>query len=234
MIGGACPPLGFCISGVRDDVDVVPALLANPHEGSYHDKKFGKRPKVTMTRDWSVEIPKGRPVVVIGNVIASGATWEAAQSVLLDADLVTLVDASRDARKEVADADIKNLADFMRHPEPPMSMDAFKEKFGSRNIDNGDPRVMFRRGANAVTPAEDAAYMDAVKRPDANERTTHLAPNGKRSNLTNALYHLVRTKRFKDWFGDWERYVLGSATESDCKAVIKNWRNTRKSQRHGK
>ena len=150
----------------RDDVDVVPALLVNPHEGSYHDKKLGKRPKVTMTRDWSVEIPKGRPVVVIDNVIASGATWEAAQSVLPDADLVTLADANRGARKEVADADIKNLADFMRHPEPPMSMDAFKEKFGSRNIEEGDPRVMFRRGANAVTPEEDAAYMDTVKRGD--------------------------------------------------------------------
>lgn len=47
-----------------------------------------------------------------------------------------------------------------------MSMDAFKEKFGSRNIEEGDPRVMFRRGANAVTPEEDAAYMDTVKRGD--------------------------------------------------------------------
>ena len=68
----------------------------------------------------------------------------------------------------------------------------------------------------SVTPAEDAAYMDAVKRPDANERTTRLAPNGKRSNLTNALYWLVRTKRFKEWFGDWER-----------KARIEKLRNSR-------
>ena len=57
---------------------------------------------------------------------------------------------------------------------------------------------------STVTPEDDAAYMDAVKRPDANERTTLLAPNGKRSNLSNAQYHLVRTQRFKDWFGDWE------------------------------
>lgn len=56
-----------------------------------------------------------------------------------------------------------------------------------------------------ITPAEDAAYLDAVNRPDANDRTTRLAPNGKRSNLSNALYHLVRTKRFKEWFGDWEK-----------------------------
>lgn len=31
-----------------------------------------------------------------------------------------------------------------------------------------------------------------------------LAPNGKPSNLTSEQYRLVRTKAFKDWFGDWE------------------------------
>jgi hypothetical protein len=31
-----------------------------------------------------------------------------------------------------------------------------------------------------------------------------LAPNGKRSNLNATQYDLVRSKDFKDWFGDWE------------------------------
>jgi len=31
-----------------------------------------------------------------------------------------------------------------------------------------------------------------------------LAPNGKPTNLTPEQYKLVRTKAFKDWFGDWE------------------------------
>ena len=31
-----------------------------------------------------------------------------------------------------------------------------------------------------------------------------IAPNGKQSNLTDSQYKLVRTKAFKDWFGDWE------------------------------
>lgn len=31
-----------------------------------------------------------------------------------------------------------------------------------------------------------------------------LAPNGKKSNLTERQYAQVRTKEFKDWFGDWE------------------------------
>lgn len=31
-----------------------------------------------------------------------------------------------------------------------------------------------------------------------------LAPNGKPSNLSPALYAMVRTPEFKAWFGDWE------------------------------
>ena len=34
-----------------------------------------------------------------------------------------------------------------------------------------------------------------------------LAPNGKPSNLTERQYAQVRTKAFKDWFGDWEKYA---------------------------
>jgi len=32
----------------------------------------------------------------------------------------------------------------------------------------------------------------------------YLAPNGRRSNLTNEQWYLVRTPQFKNWFGDWE------------------------------
>ena len=35
-------------------------------------------------------------------------------------------------------------------------------------------------------------------------RKQKLAPNGKPSNLTDVQYETVRTKAFKDWFGDWE------------------------------
>ena len=43
---------------------------------------------------------------------------------------------------------------------------AFEPKDKTIGDNGGEGRVMFRRGANAVTPAEDAAYMDAVKRGD--------------------------------------------------------------------
>lgn len=62
---------------------------------------------------------------------------------------------------------------------------------------------------------------------DPKERTTKLAPNGKRSNLTNRQYAQVRSKEFKDWFGDWESNVLSSMTEDESKALVKKWRDGR-------
>ena len=44
-----------------------------------------------------------------------------------------------------------------------------------------------------------------------------LAPNGKPSNLTPEQYRLVRTKAFKDWFGDWE-----NSPETSSKVVDEN------------
>ena len=35
-----------------------------------------------------------------------------------------------------------------------------------------------------------------------------LAPNGKKSNLTERQYAQVRTKAFKEWFGDWEKGLI--------------------------
>jgi hypothetical protein len=45
----------------------------------------------------------------------------------------------------------------------------------------------------------------------------NLAPNGKKSNLTNEQYKLVRTKAFKKWFGDWE-----NAPETASKVIDEN------------
>ena len=47
--------------------------------------------------------------------------------------------------------------------------------------------------------------------------TTLLAPNGKKSNLTPEQHRQVRTKEFKDWFGDWE-----NDPENSSKVVDEN------------
>lgn len=161
--------LGYCISGVRDDVDVVPALLANPHEGSYHDKKIHKRPNVTMHRDESVTIPEGRPVVVIDNVIASGATWAAAQKVLPDADLVTLADARRKAAQDLYKGDpdfVFSKGEWEYAPKwtAPRLKRMTPEEDYENAVKSSDANERTTR--SSVTPAEDAAYVEAVKRGD--------------------------------------------------------------------
>lgn len=45
---------------------------------------------------------------------------------------------------------------------------------------------------------------DILSRAPRNEKGQLLAPNGSVSNLTEKQYAQVRTKAFKDWFGDWE------------------------------
>lgn len=45
---------------------------------------------------------------------------------------------------------------------------------------------------------------DILSRARRNSEGKLLAPNGKVSNLTEKQYAQVRTKAFKDWFGDWE------------------------------
>lgn len=47
-------------------------------------------------------------------------------------------------------------------------------------------------------------YEEILKNAPRDKEGKLLAPNGKPSNLTKRQYAQVRTKAFKDWFGDWE------------------------------
>ena len=44
----------------------------------------------------------------------------------------------------------------------------------------------------------------AIEEKAKKDKTFGKAPNGKKSNLTDEQWVTVRTKRFKDWFGDWQ------------------------------
>ena len=46
---------------------------------------------------------------------------------------------------------------------------------------------------------------DILANAPRDEQGRLLAPNGKLSNLTERQYAQVRTKAFKNWFGDWEK-----------------------------
>jgi hypothetical protein len=63
---------------------------------------------------------------------------------------------------------------------------------------NGD--ILFREADDAYT-VEERGIIDAAK-----ENGTYMkAPNGKPTNLTERQWVQVRTKAFKEWFGDWEK-----------------------------
>ena len=62
------------------------------------------------------------------------------------------------------------------------------------------PTISELRDINNYT-VEERNILSKAKRDD---RGKLLAPNGKPTNLTEAQYAQVRTKAFKDWFGDWE------------------------------
>lgn len=57
---------------------------------------------------------------------------------------------------------------------------------------------------------------DILSRAPRNAKGQLLAPNGNVSNLTEKQYAQVRTKAFKDWFGDWERVAnINNAINKD-------------------
>lgn len=64
-----------------------------------------------------------------------------------------------------------------------------------------DDDVLYREGDDVFT--DDLSTDEIISRAKA-DGTYMKAPNGKPSNLTPRQWAQVRTKAFKDWFGDWE------------------------------
>lgn len=79
-------------------------------------------------------------------------------------------------------------------------------------IEGIDPRKYQVEAGNALAASVDAAEVETIKaeRKEIKERakadgTWLKAPNGKDTNLTPVQWVTVRTRRFKEWFGDWEK-----------------------------
>ena len=79
----------------------------------------------------------------------------------------------------------------------------------STNIGNGMDELVrdFFAGKldNDIQAIEVQREMDEIKQKAIADGTFMKAPNGKKSNLTERQWLQVRTKAFKDWFGDWEK-----------------------------
>ena len=74
------------------------------------------------------------------------------------------------------------------------------ERKGKKDYQKEDDSIRFRLSDNDLTEEENRIINDSKQ-----NGTFMKAPNGKDTNLTEKQWVQVRTKSFKDWFGDWEK-----------------------------
>lgn len=77
----------------------------------------------------------------------------------------------------------------------------FETSSGRFRVRAAEP--MFGNGITSNKELLEEMY-DILSKAPRDKNGNLLAPNGKKSNLTERQYAQVRTKAFKDWFGDWE------------------------------
>lgn len=77
---------------------------------------------------------------------------------------------------------------------------------------------------NIAEVAATHAEMAEIRKQAKENGTYMLAPNGKRSNLNERQWLQVRTKAFKDWFGDWENngVTVSKSTRTDTYLIYKD------------
>lgn len=80
----------------------------------------------------------------------------------------------------------------------------FETSSGRFRVRAAEP--MFGDGITSDKELFEEMY-DILSKAPRDKNGNLLAPNGKKSNLTERQYAQVRTKAFKDWFGDWEKYA---------------------------
>ena len=75
-------------------------------------------------------------------------------------------------------------------------------------------RGMFRSSVTELNTTKNYTQeMQSIKERAIADGTFMKAPNGNPTNLNERQWLQVRTKAFKDWFGDWERYTLYKSNE---------------------
>lgn len=93
-----------------------------------------------------------------------------------------------------------NLCKKIRGKEPYMNKvfkDIYNGRYAERKVQQYDAETRFKY--EDFTPE----MISIIKKAPRNSEGKLLAPNGKVSKLTERQYAHVRTKAFKEWFGDW-------------------------------
>lgn len=74
----------------------------------------------------------------------------------------------------------------------------------------------------SVIPAEYREVYNRYHNADGTAKAGyHKAPNGKKSNLTEMQWNLVRTPSFKKWFGDWEALLRRKSLDATKAVAVK-------------
>ena len=87
---------------------------------------------------------------------------------------------------------------------------AFSAAFDKNSVDN----------IGSSMQEIDSDYKSILDKAQRDKDGNLLAPNGKKSNLTEEQYALVRTKEFIDKFGDWENPTIFTANNVDNAEVL--------------
>ena len=93
-----------------------------------------------------------------------------------------------------------------------------KYNFKPKNIDefaNLTLRDLFDGKELNIEDARIDEEIESIKQKAIDNGTFMKAPNGQQSNLPEKLWLLVRTKNFKNWFGDWENDPLRASKVVD-------------------
>ena len=96
-----------------------------------------------------------------------------------------------------------------------------REEFANASKIFGDNSVSIIEKKNGTydlvvgNPTFESEYKYILSNAKRDSEGNLLAPNGKRSNLTERQWVQVRTKAFKEWFGDWENDLKNASKVVD-------------------
>ena len=167
--------LANAMQSLKPSATVLDALEADPHESNYVHKKRLHRPPdaVSMRMKEGIELPQGRPVYFVDNVVASGVTYAAAQKAIPGADIATLTDTGR--RKVHPIPTLEELEAVVRQKKA--QHDAFRDQYEKKPT-----HANFEKYTQSLMEYFDAA--DALNESRRAERANlapkYAAPDGTR------------------------------------------------------
>lgn len=122
----------------------------------------------------------------------------------LEAKRKNIADTKDEEIRKAVEANRKQTKTGLEEQPPTHNVISAAEKITEQNKSNGE-EVRFRKSENKESINEDLTPEEKQIAQDAKANGTYLkAPNGKDTNLSPKQWLQVRTKAFKNWFGDWE------------------------------